>query len=353
MKVRMKDRVKSRIKQFIYCCALLGFASNTFAHEMRPAFLQLNELEANLFEVLWKQPVLDNRRLPLDPVLPDDCKVLNAKTPERTATALLQTWQTRCDLSTGTLSVAGLTKTLTDVMVRIKYVNGDVVQRILRPDDPNMDLAEDTPYLWSYLIIGMEHLIGGIDHILFVIGLVLYIRGVGALVKTITSFTIAHSITLALSVTGVVYVPQAPVEAVIALSIVFLARELLLPPAQRSPLTQHRPWVMAFGFGLLHGFGFAGALSDIGLPQEQLTMALLLFNIGLELGQLLVVAIVLLLAWAIGPLLARFNSGGLAPGQLALVNAQANIGQLSFPLALAMGALASYWTIDRTLILLG
>lgn len=345
------------LKQLLCCCALIGLASNINAHEMRPAFLQLNELEAGRFEVIWKQPVLDDRRLPLDPILPEGCEVQNAKAPERTATALLQTWQTQCDLSTGTLSISGLTKTLTDVMVRIKYTNGDVVQRILRPDEPNMDLAEDTPYLWSYLILGVEHLIGGIDHILFVIGLVLYIRGVGALVKTITSFTIAHSITLGLSVTGLVYVPQAPVEAVIALSIVFLARELLLPEEQRSPMTQHRPWLMAFGFGLLHGFGFAGALSDIGLPQEQLTLALLLFNIGLELGQLLVVAAVLILAWALGPMLARLTDAGnrldTVLGKPALVNAQANIGLLNFPLALGMGALASYWTIDRVLVLLG
>ncbi len=353
--------MKHLLKQLICCCVLLGFTSSASAHEMRPAFLQLNELEAGKFEVIWKQPVLDDRRLPLDPALPEGCEVQNAKAPERTPTALLQTWQTQCDLSVGTLSIAGLTKTLTDVMVRIKYVNGDVIQRILRPDEPSMDLAEDTPYLWSYLVIGVEHLLGGIDHILFVIGLVLYIKGVGPLVKTITSFTIAHSITLALSVTGLAYVPQAPVEAVIALSIVFLARELLLPEAQRSPLTQHRPWLMAFGFGLLHGFGFAGALSDIGLPQEQLTLALLLFNIGLELGQLLVVAAVLLLAWAIGPLLVQLTDAGktldtsLDPnlGKPAFVNAQANIGLLNFPLALAMGALASYWTIDRVLALLG
>lgn len=343
------------LRPLVCCCALLGFASSVNGHEMRPAFLQLNELGAQHYEVIWKQPVLDDRRLPLEPVLPEGCEVLNPKTPERTATALLQTWQTRCDLSTGSLSIAGLTKTLTDVMVRIKYTNGDVVQRILRPDEPNMDLAEDTPYLWSYLILGIEHLLSGVDHILFVIGLVLYIQGMGPLIKTITSFTIAHSITLGLSVTGLVYVPQAPVEAVIALSIVFLARELLLPLEQRSPLTSQRPWLMAFGFGLLHGFGFAGALSDIGLPQEQLALALLLFNLGLELGQLLVVVGVLLVAWAISPILARLSTpkATQTPDQRLLVNAQANIGRLSWPLALTMGAVASYWTIGRVLSLLG
>ena len=339
------------------CVALLlGLAANASAHEMRPAFLQLNQQEDGGFEVLWKQPVLEDRRLPLDPVLPESCEVLDPRAPERTESALLQSWHTNCDLTQGNLSISGLTKTLTDVMVRIRYANGDVVQHILRPDEPSVDLGAaqggGTPVLWSYLVIGVEHLIGGIDHILFVIGLVLYIQGIGALVKTITSFTIAHSITLALSVTGLAYVPQAPVEAIIALSIVFLARELLLPPQQRSPLTSKRPWLMAFGFGLLHGFGFAGALSEIGLPQEQLTLALLLFNLGLELGQLLVVVGVLILAWALGPLLARLSAANPEQGKLALVDAQANIGYLNLPLALTMGAVASYWTIDRVLALL-
>lgn len=342
-----------KIQWIASCLVLLSIATNTSAHEMRPAFLQLNEQEPGTYEVLWKQPVLDDRRLPLDPVLPEGCAVLDQKAPERTESALLQSWHTQCDLTQGNLSISGLTKTLTDVMVRIKYANGDVIQRILRPDDPSMDLADDSPVLWSYLVLGIEHLVGGIDHILFVIGLVLYIQGVGPLVKTITSFTIAHSITLGLSVTGLAYVPQGPVEAIIALSIVFLARELLLPPEQRSPLTTQRPWLMAFGFGLLHGFGFAGALADIGLPQDQLALALLLFNVGLELGQLLVVVAVLLLAWIIGPLLAKLGSGSSSQGQLALVNAQANIGYLNLPLALTMGAVASYWTIDRVLMLFG
>jgi hypothetical protein len=154
------------------------------------------------------------------------------------------------------------------------------------------------------------------------------------LLKTITAFTIAHSVTLALSVLGLVSLPQQPVEAVIALSILFLARELMLPETQRSTLTRVRPWIMAFAFGLLHGFGFAGALVDIGLPREQLALALLLFNVGIELGQLLVIATLLSATW----LLKRLPFG------------QWSLWQQSF--SIVMGAMAGYWTIDRLSVLI-
>ncbi len=194
----------------------------------------------------------------------------------------------------------------------------------------------------------------GIDHILFVIGLVLYIKGFWPLVKTITSFTIAHSITLGLAVVGAVQVPQAPVEAIIALSIVFLARELLLTEAQRSRVTQQRPWLMAFAFGLLHGFGFAGALSDIGLPQDALAVALLLFNLGLELGQLLVVVAVLAVAWLVAKLysasgLTAITSTTATADTHLLINPSAQLGLVNAPLAAIMGSVAAYWTIERVI----
>ena len=151
----------------------------------------------------------------------------------------------------------------------------------------------------AYLWLGIEHLVFGIDHVLFVIGLVYLIPSRWALLKTVTAFTLAHSITLALSVLEVVRVPQGPVEAVIALSIVFLARELLLPAEQRSHLTGKRPWIMALLFGLLHGFGFAGALADIGLPRDQLATALLLFNVGIEVGQLMIIGALLVMLGAL------------------------------------------------------
>ncbi len=176
------------------------------AHEVRPAFLQIQETNANSFEVLWKQPVLQDRRLPLTPVFPAECTLVEQGT-ERTVGALLNRYHLGCDLRQGSLTIDGLTRTLTDVLVRIDYLDGEQVQSLLRADAPSMDLANAKPFIWSYLIIGVEHLIFGIDHILFVVGLVLYIRGGWPLLKTITAFTVAHSITLALSVLDLVRVP--------------------------------------------------------------------------------------------------------------------------------------------------
>ena len=314
----------------ILCAVLLSLcAAFVAAHEVRPAFLQLIETAPGEFDVLWKQPLLGDRRLPLKPVFPERCQTSALAVPEATVGALLQTWHASCDLRAGTLSIAGLSRTLTDVMVRIEYHDGDQVSQLLKPAAPSLDLSDPTPPVWSYLTFGVEHLLSGFDHILFVIGLVLFIRNGWTLVKTVTAFTAAHSITLALSVLGLVNLPQASVEAVIALSILFLARELVVPSEQRSRLTRARPWLMAFAFGLLHGFGFAGALVEIGLPREQLAPALLLFNVGIEIGQLMVIGvlltagIVLRKAW-------RHPSDAWPRG-----------------FAVAMGSVAAFWTIDR------
>lgn len=319
--------------------SLLVASAVANAHEVRPAYLQLTEQSTGTFDVLWKQPVLDDRRLPLEPVLPDACEATTAISPERTAAALLERWSIRCDLRSGELAVTGLTRTLTDVLVSIDYLDGDDHRFVLKPDSPSQNLSDPTPGLWSYLGIGVEHLLFGIDHILFVVALVLYIPGLWSLLKTITAFTVAHSVTLAVSVLGFVSMPQAPVEAIIALSIVFLARELLLPVERRSALTMRSPWIMAFVFGLLHGFGFAGALADIGLPRDQLAGALLLFNVGIELGQLLVVALLLGCAWIL-----RSGAGNQGFGW-------PQSSPVTLPIALVLGGMAAFWTIDRILLI--
>ncbi len=327
---------------------LLGWSTLALGHEVRPAYLQFQELEPGQFAVLWKQPVLANRRLPLTPVLPEACEPLSNISPERAPAALLERWSVKCDLRSGKVHISGLTRTLTDVLVSIDYLTDADRRFVLKPDNPTQDLSDETPGLWSYLVIGIEHLLFGIDHILFVVGLVLYIQGAVPLLKTITAFTVAHSITLALSVLGVASLPQAPVEAVIALSIVFLARELMLPLEQRSALTSSRPWIMAFLFGLLHGFGFAGALADIGLPREQLAGALLLFNVGIEIGQLLVVAAMLVLGLVLRRLMPTTASAPMVHRQFGWPQAT----PVTWALALMLGAVASYWTIDRVLLII-
>jgi len=307
--------------------ALLAPAAH--AHEVRPAILQATEIAPTLFQVVWKQPVLDDRRLPIEPVLPDDCERLGPPAGELADGALIERWQVRCSLRTGTLAVEGLSRTLTDAMVQIHYLQGDSRTELLRPANARMDLGDRAPAVAAYFGLGVEHLLLGIDHLLFLVGLVLFIHNPWSLVKTITAFTLAHSITLALSVLGHVALAPGPVEVVIALSILFLARELMLPEAQRSGLMRASPWLMALAFGLLHGFGFAGALTEFGLPREQIGLALLLFNLGIEAGQLVVVAGLLGTAWILRQLRvglpAAFERGPAA----------------------AMGCVAGFWTVER------
>ncbi|MEQ8860003.1 MAG: HupE/UreJ family protein [Pseudomonadales bacterium] len=309
-------------------------AASVTAHEVRPAYLEITETAPEVFSVVWKQPVLADRRLAIEVALPRDCERGREELPEHTGAALIERWQTECNLRSGILRIDGLAATLTDALVRISYLDGDVRSQILRPATPGLDLGAANPAIGGYFVLGVEHLVFGIDHILFVIGLVLFIRTPLTLLKTVTAFTVAHSITLALSVLDLVRVPQGPVEAVIALSILFLARELTVSPERRSRLTQAAPWIMAFAFGLLHGFGFAGALADIGLPREQLALSLLLFNLGIEAGQLAVIAVLLAGEWA-----ARRAAAGFVP-----------LAERGF--TVAMGCVAGFWTIDRVLLLL-
>ena len=323
--------------------ALLLVACGTFvaADEVRPAYLQITDLtraaESPLYEVLWKQPVVENRRLPIEPIFDPTCDLQPLGPPSVTANALVQRWQAPCPLSDSVVAIKGLSTSLTDVMVRVVDRRGDYENFILRPAAPSLDLSADEAPSVSYLMIGVEHLVLGLDHVLFVIGLVLFIRAPLMLLKTITAFTIAHSITLALSIFNIVSLPQAPVEAVIALSIVFLARELAQEEQQRSVLTRGQPWLMAFAFGLLHGLGFAGALNDIGLPEDAIGMSLLLFNVGIEIGQLLIIALLLMVArvWHLITKHLNYTEVHIYRGA-----------------AFGMGILASYWTIDRTLVLL-
>jgi hydrogenase/urease accessory protein HupE len=306
----------------------------SFAHEVRPAYLEIKELTPGVHQVVWKQPLLGDRRLPIDPVFPEDCEATEPSLPENTGSALIQRWQVSCDLSTGLVHITGLSRTLTDVLVRVTRADGSVLTQLLRADQPTLNLGDPAPPVASYLELGIDHLLSGMDHILFVAGLVLFIPNRWMLLKTVSAFTAAHSITLALSVLNVVTLPQQPVEAVIALSILFLARELLLPEDRRSAITKVRPWLMAFAFGLLHGFGFAGALIDIGLPREQLALSLLLFNVGIEIGQILVIAALLATGW----LISRIPGIHLALWKQAFT--------------IIMGSMAGFWTIDRVWLVL-
>ena len=323
------------ISRFLLTALISMLVANiVLAHEVRPAYLQLTEVDegATKYHVLWKQPIMQNRRLPIDPVFTEDCVMSDLAPPEVTSAALLYHWRTECDLSESSIRINGLTVTLTDVLVRVDTLDGKTANYILRPENPILDLNEAEAPGLSYFMIGIEHLVFGIDHVLFVIGLFLFIREPVALIKTITAFTFAHSITLALSALDLVKLDQGPVEAIIALSILFLARELVQDESERSRLTLGRPWVMAFIFGLLHGLGFAGALSDIGLPEDDLWFSLLLFNVGIEVGQIAVILVLAALVWLLSRM--RWQK------------------HFSTTAAWGMGCVAAFWTIDRTLLLL-
>jgi hydrogenase/urease accessory protein HupE len=322
-------------RQFVVSLLLMlgAWCLPAAAHEVRPAYLQLTETQAGEFSVLWKVPARGDRVLSLQAMLPSNCQTLTAPTPLLLFGTQLTRWKVDCGsegLNGTTIRIEGLNATIIDTLVRIELLSGVVVSQILRPDSPTFVVnARGGVALAGYVHLGIEHILLGIDHLLFVLGLLLIVRGKWQLVKTITAFTVAHSITLALATLDVMQVPQAPVEAVIALSIVFLARELARSGRESLDLTFRFPWIVAFVFGLLHGFGFAGALSEVGLPQTDIPLTLLLFNGGVEIGQLLFVGAFFVLGWLIHRVVETLPFW-LIPAT-----------------AYGIGSVSSYWLVER------
>jgi hydrogenase/urease accessory protein HupE len=313
-----------------------GGCSLARAHEVRPAYLELKQTDADAFDVLWKVPAMgDNLRLGLYVRFPESCQLDVEPTGMFIGDAYVERSSIREPnaLVGANIHIDGLRTTLTDVLVRIERMDGSTQVARLMPESPSL-LVEASPSAWrvswTYLVLGVEHILLGFDHLLFVLALVLLVKGWRRLVGTITSFTVAHSITLALATLGFVHVPGPPVEASIALSIAFVASEIVRARQGSPGLTERAPWLIAFTFGLLHGLGFAGALSEVGLPQQAIPLALLFFNVGVELGQLAFVAAILLAMNVIRSIPVRAPSPiwKLAP--------------------YGIGSLAMYWVIERT-----
>ena len=277
--------------------AILFYSASAFAHEIRPAYLELREERPGAFSVLWKTPTLGIGRLALDPEFSGDVKEVTPVTTRTPPGAAIQQWTLSAPTLRGqTLHIRGLEGSMTDALVRIEFADGTKWVQRLTGDEPEATIPMRQSG-WSvagvYLKLGVDHILTGVDHLLFVLALIIITRGGWMLVKTVTAFTVSHSITLTAATLGFVHVPQRPVEAVIALSIVFVACEIVRGYQGRPGLTERWPWVVALTFGLLHGLGFAGALSEVGLPAGQIPLALLFFNVGVEVGQLLFIAAVL------------------------------------------------------------
>ena len=281
----------------LVCVSLLGNVS--FADDSQPGFVEIKETTANRYSVLWRSPNSKGKRSPLALEFPSSVRNLTEPVVHELPDSLVERRLIETDaggLIGKRIEIVGLNKTSTEVLVRVAFANGAISTSLLKPVQPWLVIKgprSTSQVTWDYTVLGVEHVLSGFDHLLFVLALLLLVKGTRRLLFTITAFTLAHSITLAVATLGYVWLPGPPVEATIALSILFLASELVKVHRGESSLTATYPWVVAFTFGLLHGLGFAGALTDVGLPQHEIPLALLMFNVGVELGQILFVAVIL------------------------------------------------------------
>jgi len=270
------------------------------AHEVRPAYLEIKESAPNHYDIIWRTPVNAGMRLPIHLQLPNDVRNVTASTVQELAGSLLERRAIEVDGGLGgkRIQFIGLQGTITDVLVRVELLSGRSWTTIVRPSQASIEITPIKGKLavaGGYVVEGIRHILFGADHLLFVLGLLLIVNNRWMLLKTITAFTVAHSITLAIATLGYAQVPTLPLNVAIALSILFLGPEIAKVWRGESSFTIRHPWVVAFAFGLLHGFGFASALTSAGLPSNELPIALLSFNVGVEIGQVGFVILILLL----------------------------------------------------------
>jgi hydrogenase/urease accessory protein HupE len=315
--------------------------SSLSAHEARPAYLEIKEKSPGQFNVLWRTPVLAGMRLPIALRLPDEVKNLREPSVEELADSVVERhWidAGSSGLSGKRIEFPGLQMTITDVLVRVEMLDGRKWATIVHPSQPWVEIAAGQSWFGvaaTYIVQGIRHILFGADHLLFVLGLLLIVQDRWMLLKTVTAFTVAHSITLAIATLGYAEIPVIPLNAAIALSILFLGPEIVRFWRGGTSFTIRHPWVVAFAFGLLHGFGFASALTGAGLPHHELPLALVSFNVGVELGQLGFIGLVLALERSFRILEVRWPRWVEAlPGY-------------------TVGSLGAFWTIQRLSLLLG
>ncbi|MEO2177170.1 MAG: HupE/UreJ family protein [bacterium] len=321
------------VAAFLFCCMVSSFA--VFTDEFRPALLEVTEFQPGSYTVKWKVPLQAGQPLGIAPKFPPQFSRLGPVSRRNFQGSVIEesTWTAAAgSLIGGVIEIDGLTAIPVDVILQIDLVDGAEHSAILRSATPTYTVPERTTK-WgvagSYWKIGTIHILEGFDHLLFVLALVWIVPNLWMLFKTITAFTVAHSISLALATLGIVHMPAAPTEAVIALSILFLAVEIVHSREGRVTLTEQYPWLVALAFGLFHGLGFAGALAEVGLPQQEIPLALLMFNVGVETGQILFVGVVLLLLAGHARLPVKWPGGSwrLMP--------------------YTIGGIAAFWTLQR------
>ncbi|MEJ2516186.1 MAG: HupE/UreJ family protein [Gammaproteobacteria bacterium] len=313
-----------------------GWSPAGVAHESQPGLLEIRQLTDSRWEIVWRAPIYYGKSHPARLALPEDWEPVGEPTMRRLASSEL--YRQIVTIPQGTLDGSvigfpGLEQTITDVFVRVSRLDGTEASQVVRPTSPEAVLRGERPWTVTaseYVVLGFHHILMGIDHLLFVLGLLIIVHGTRQLVETITAFTIAHSITLALATLGYASIPGPPLNAAIALSILFLGPEMVRAWRGETSFTLRHPWVVAFCFGLLHGFGFASGLSTVGMPRAEVPLALAMFNIGVELGQLAFVALILLSRKAVETLQFRWPRW-------------AELGP-----AYAVGSLGAYWTLQRT-----
>ena len=319
----------------LLAASLLLSATSALAHDSRPAYLELVATDAAVFELTWKRPLFGGRPPAMEMTLPAVCRDVVPPVASNLGDALLERRLIDCGaggLAGQRIDFPGLDQTLSDVLVRIEQADGSIFTQLVKASRPSVEVAEPPSawaVAWQYLELGVAHILLGFDHLLFVLALLLIVRGWRRLLATVTAFTVAHSITLAAATLGFVRVAGPPVEATIALSIVFLASELIKVSRGQPSLTARAPWLVAFAFGLLHGFGFAGALANVGLPRAEIPLALLTFNVGVELGQIIFVFAALAAVWLLGRIRKDWPTWA----------AQAP--------AYGIGTLAAFWLVER------
>jgi hypothetical protein len=334
-----RQSVVSHIRRLLALLLVLA-ASRAAAHPLAPALLELRELGGGRVGVTWKTSRYSAPGVAMAPILPAACRAESAPTATVEADSVTQTWTVLCDpggLVGARVGVSGLSEARVDALIRVTMADGRLIRAIVRAASPLLTIPvrpQPLDVVRAYVVIGIEHILTGVDHLLFVAGLVLLVGAGMPLLRVLTAFIVGHSITLSLAGLDLLRVPSRPTELLIAVSVFWLAVELAREPAERPAWLRNRAWVMALALGLLHGFGFASALREVGLPQGEAALALCSFNVGIELGQLAFVALLLIATAALRAVRVTW------PRWAQLI-----------PLY-TMGSLAAFWCLERAAALI-